>query len=337
VIISRTPFRVSFFGGGTDFPEWFENNGGAVLSTTINHYCYLTCRKLPHFFDHKHRIVYSKTETVSSIDDIQHPAVREALRHLQIPFGVEIHHAGDLPASSGIGSSSAFAVGLLMVLRHLIHSPLTRMELAREAILLERELLQESVGLQDQIACAFGGVNYIEFNRDSSIDVIKLLLTDTMQEEIAERMILVYSGQSRLSGSISEAFVDGIASNKRSLGALQELAPRGRAIFEQKKDLDEIGDLLDQAFHIKAKVNPLSVTSEIAGLYQFGRSKGALGGKVLGAGGGGFMMFWVKAGDRERFVASLSGRVVVPARIEHEGSVILFTDEKDDSTNVDFR
>lgn len=330
MIISRTPYRVSFFGGGTDFPEWFDCNGGAVLSTSIDRYCYLTCRQLPRFFEHKHRIVYSKTETVSSVDEIEHPAVREALRDLDIDFGVEVHHHGDLPASSGIGSSSAFAVGLLNALHRLLGESVTQLDLAQAAVRLERDLLQETVGLQDQFACAVGGVNFIEFHR-GAVDVHPVDLTDEAQDEIADRMVLVYSGQRRLSADISKALVANFAVSERPLAALHEMALRGRAILEEKRDLDEFGEMLDECWYLKAQANPSSVTPQLESLYECGRNNGALGGKVLGAGGGGFMMFWTKLGDRERFLRAMADCVAVPARPEHGGSMILFAEDAVDA------
>ena len=324
MIISRTPYRVSFFGGGTDFPEWFSANGGAVLSTSIDRYCYLTCRELPRFFDHTHRIVYSMTETVSSIDEVRHPAVREALRYMDISFGMEIHHDGDLPASSGIGSSSAFAVGILNALRALVDAPISRIDLAREAVKLERELLGEAVGLQDQFACALGGINYIEFGPGEKVTVQPLLLSAALEDEISERMVLVYSGKSRSSHKITETMVADLGSHDGRLCELREMASRGREILDQGGDLDEFGQMLERAFRIKREMSRGAVPWDIEALYERGMSRGAIGGKVLGAGGGGFIMFWLKRGDRERFLKEMSDHLVVPARVDHSGSVILF-------------
>lgn len=326
MIITRTPYRVSFFGGGTDFPEWFTRNGGAVVSTSINRYCYITLRELPRFFDHKHRIVYSRIDTVSTIDEIRHPAVREALRDLGIPFGVEIHHDGDLPAWSGIGSSSAFAVGVLKGLRCLIDAPLSTIELAHEAVRLERDILNETVGMQDQFACAVGGMNFIEFGPGMSVRIQPLWLSQAMEEEIADRMVLIYSGQGRMSHALSSSLVAGLGSNERCLTALHEMALRGRKILEDEGDLDELGEMLDHSFRIKAHMSPNAMTNEIEELYERGRSKGALGGKVLGAGGGGFVMFWLRSGDRDRFLSEMSDCLVIPARPEHSGSVVLFAE-----------
>lgn len=324
MIISRTPYRVSFFGGGTDFPEWFSANGGAVLSTSIDRYCYLTCRELPRFFDHKHRIVYSMTETVSSVEEIRHPAVREALRYMGITVGMEIHHDGDLPASSGIGSSSAFAVGILNALRALTDVPVSPIELAHEAVKLERELLREAVGLQDQFACALGGMNYMEFGPGETVKVQPLLLSAPLEDEISERMVLVYSGKSRSSHKITETLVAGLGFHDQRLCELREMASRGREVLEQGGDLDEFGEMLKRAFRIKGEMSPHSVPWDIEALYDRGMSRGALGGKVLGAGGGGFIMFWLKRGDRERFLEEMRDHLIVPAHVDHSGSVILF-------------
>ncbi|HUY86719.1 MAG TPA: hypothetical protein VMU77_06360, partial [Acidimicrobiales bacterium] len=219
MIISRTPYRVSFFGGGTDYPEWFESNGGAVVASAINKYAYIICQRTPRFVDYRYRISYRNTEIVSNIDEIQHPAVREAIRLLGIPYGIELNHHGDLLARSGVGSSSAFAVGLLNVLHHLGARRMSPAGLAREAIELEHDILHETVGCQDQFTCALGGLNYLEFGPQRSVSVRPITPGPEVLDEIDERMVIVYSGEQRISSVVAEPLIGNVKSQEKLFNA----------------------------------------------------------------------------------------------------------------------
>ena len=294
MIITKTPFRVSLFGGGTDYPFWYNEHGGEVVSFTIDKYCYLTTRVLPPFFNHNYRIAYSVVETLKSFTEIKHPAVREAIRKYCPNLSLEIHHDGDLPARSGVGSSSAFAVGLIHSLKLLNGQSVTSKELADEAITLEQEILQENVGSQDQVACALGGLNHIVFDRNTGWRAEKINLSEMYKNEIENRMVLIYTGVNRISSNIqAHLFVD-FQKKISTLNRTAELARECRNILAGMQDLDSIGDMLAESWELKRSMNSFAITSELDELWSRAKRAGALGGKVLGAGGGGFCLFWVK-------------------------------------------
>ncbi|MBF0619952.1 MAG: kinase, partial [Candidatus Omnitrophica bacterium] len=228
MIISRTPFRISFFGGGTDYPAWFKDQPGAVLATTIDKYCYITARYLPPFFEHRSRIIYSKMEHVHGVDDIDHPSVRETLRFLNIHEGIEIHHDGDLPARAGLGSSSAFTVGLLNALYALKGIMTTKEQLAREAIHIEQDMIQENVGCQDQTLAAHGGLSYIEIGGDGHLNVRKVTLTKEKLKELKSHMMLFFTGFSRTASEIAQHQIQNIPKKKKELKAMYGLV--GQAV-----------------------------------------------------------------------------------------------------------
>lgn len=325
MIITKTPYRISLFGGGTDFPDWYNQHGGLVLSFTINKYCYLSARVLPPFFEHSYRISYSKVETTNSIDDIKHPAVRESLRKHFPDVGVEIHHHGDLPARSGIGSSSAFAVGIIHALKILSGSTdIKARNLAEAAIYLEQDILHEIVGSQDQIACSFGGLNLITFNtRNSPWEISPIRLDRQKIKELEDRMILVYTGIPRTSSEINKGLVEKLETKEIALMRTSQLASLGHKILTNNQNLDEIGDLLHESWELKKQMNPLSVNDRISSIYQEAINLGAIGGKILGAGGGGFMLFWIKESSREEFLSKFSLGIVVPFSLEENGSTCL--------------
>src|SRR5262245_53182098 len=223
MIICRTPFRISFFGGGTDYPEWYRHHGGAVLATTIDKYCYLTCRYLPPFFEHRFRIVYRKIENCSTVDEITHPAVRETLRHLRFERGIELHHDGDLPARSGMGSSSAFTVSLLHALRALRGEISSKSELARESIYLEQEVLKETVGSQDQVMAAHGGLRHVRFHPSGAIEIAPLILPVSRIAELNAHLLLVYTGIARTAADVARSYVVGIGQRRRQMRIMKEL------------------------------------------------------------------------------------------------------------------
>jgi D-glycero-alpha-D-manno-heptose-7-phosphate kinase len=331
MIITKTPYRVSLFGGGTDHPNWYREFGGEVVSASIDKYCYLTSRILPPFFDHRYRIAYSKIETVRNLDEIKHPAVREGIRKFANDLYLEIQHHGDLPARSGVGSSSAFAVGLIHSLQLLKNRKFTKEDLAREAIELEQVDLQENVGSQDQIACAYGGLNQISFESNGKWKVTPIEISAVRLGELEERMVLIYSGVSRTSSDIQQTLVDNFKSKKLELLRTQELAKESNALIRSNANLDLIGEMLDESWSLKKSANPKSVSMELEELKNLAHKSGALGGKILGAGGGGFCLFWVSPDRRKSFIEKMSSVLYVPTRISIEGSTCIL----DSSNNFD--
>ena len=255
MIISRTPFRISFFGGGTDYPAWYRNCGGEVLATTINKYCYLTCRYLPPFFEHRIRLVYSKIESCKTVDEIRHPVVHELLRLLNIDRGVEIHHDGDLPARSGMGSSSAFTVGLLHALYALKGQMRTKHELAMEAIHVEQELLAETVGSQDQVLAAYGGLNHVTFHPDGEVLVKPLTNTRDRLKELGSHLMLFYTGIKRTASDIASTYVDDIEARRPQLLSLGQMVREGMSILNSDRDMTDFGKLLHEGWRAKRSLS----------------------------------------------------------------------------------
>ena len=325
MIVARTPYRVSLFGGGTDFPAWFRLNGGKCLSFTIDKYSYISAKLLPPFFEHKFRISYSKIETAKSIDEIQNPAFREIIR-LYSSQGIEAQHHGDLPARSGLGSSSAFAVGLIHALLGLQGQDVEKVDLANRAISLEQSILKENVGSQDQIACALGGVNRIEFGRDGKWRNFALQLTDEKIRAIESSTLLVFSGVQRTSSDISASMGNSFRKSEKLLYRLMEMVDYCEELFKfDKIDFDTLSEMLNESWHLKSEINPLASNQLLDDVYRFGLSNGAMGAKVLGAGGGGFMLFVCRQEEKETLAISFSkaGYIVVPMRLEFSGSTII--------------
>lgn len=320
MIITKTPYRISLFGGGTDHPAWYRENGGEVISFAIDKYCYLTTRVLPPFFNHKYRIAYSKVETTNTIDEIQHPAVRGALRKYCPDLSLEIHHDGDLPARSGVGSSSAFAVGLIHSLSLLQNREISRIELANEAIYLEQIELSENVGSQDQIACAIGGLNYIKFGGPKEWDLEPVVISDLKKKEIERRTVLIYTGVHRSSSDVQANFLIELKKKTKTMQRTIELARECKEVLLRDSSLDEIGEMLVESWSLKKAMNSHAITPDLEEIWVKSQRAGALGGKVLGAGGGGFCMFWVGEGNREDFLKRFDIGTHVPVQISNEGS-----------------
>ena len=325
MIISRTPFRVSFFGGGTDYDAWFREHGGAVLSTTINRYSYISCRYLPPFFDYRNRIVWSKIETVSKHDEIIHPVVREVLKMMELQ-GVEIHHDGDLPSRSGLGSSSSFTVGILHALNAMLGKMMTKEQLARTAINVEQELLKENVGVQDQIAAAYGGLNKIEIHPDSSFNVSPITLRAERLAALEDSLLLFYTGTSRFASEIAGEKVRSIPNKTAELHRMRQMVDEGVEILNNGSDLGDFGRLLDEAWQIKRELSSKVAPKFVDEIYAKARAAGALGGKLLGAGGGGFMLFFVEPERRQEVLTALEHLLVVPIKFDYFGSQIIFYD-----------
>ena len=323
MIISRTPFRISFFGGGTDYPVWYRENGGAVLATSIDKYCYITGRYLPPFFEHKWRIVYSQTELVNSLEEIHHPSVRETLRFMDIKDGVEIHHDGDLPARTGLGSSSAFTVGFLNALHGLKGDTPGKKQLAEEAITIEQEIIRENVGSQDQITAAFGGLNRIDFN-DEGFKVNPINLRPERQEELENHLMLFFTGISRTASQIAGEQIKQTPNKKKELDEMYGMVGSAIKILENHGGIGDFGRLLHENWILKRSLSGKISSLYIDYIYETALNSGAIGGKLLGAGGGGFILFFVEPELREKVRKSLQGLLYVPFRFENTGSSIIY-------------
>jgi D-glycero-alpha-D-manno-heptose-7-phosphate kinase len=335
MVISRSPYRISFFGGGTDYPAWYRENGGAVLATTIDKYCFITCRYLPPFFEHRLRVVYSKIEDCHSAAEVQHPVVRTVLGMLGVERGLEIHHDGDLPARSGMGSSSAFTVGFLHAMSALLGHMTSRTQLARDAIHVEQDLIGETVGAQDQTLAAFGGFNFIEFRRDGSFRVEPVTLPRERLEELNDSLMLFYTGLRRTASEVAASYVTDIGARTKQLSRMRQMVDEGLSILAGKGSLDGFGDLLDEAWRLKRSLSGVVSNSQVDQIYAEARRGGALGGKLLGAGGGGFVAFYVPPGCRQQVRERLRNLLWVPFRFDASGSQIIFYSPQQDYAELD--
>lgn len=324
MIISRTPYRISFFGGGTDYPIWYEANYGQVLATTINKYCYINCRYLPPFFEHKHRIVYSHIESVHRIADIRHPSARACLQFMKIRNGVEIHHDGDLPARSGIGSSSAFTVGMLHALYALKGLMPTRRQLASNAIHIEQDMLKEHVGSQDQMLAAFGGFNLVYFGGARHLQLRPITLAPQRIASLQSHLLLFYSGIPRISSEIAKEQVKQTKARSRELKMMCELTDTALDLLNSRRDIAEFGRLLHENWLIKRSLTNKVSNPQIDDIYMEARRAGALGGKILGAGGGGFVLLFAKPELQPAIRKRLRKLLHVPFEFESMGSRIIF-------------
>ena len=326
MIITRTPFRVSLFGGGTDYPLWFRRHGGAVLGTTIDKYCYISLRELPPFFEHRHKIVYSRVETVREVAEIQHPAVRAVMGEHPVPeaAGLEIHHDADLPARSGLGSSSAFTVGLISALRALQGRMSSAEYLAREAIRIEQEVIAENVGSQDQVWAAYGGTNVIEFRPDGSFAVTPVVMPAARRAELEAHLMLFFTGFSRIASEVAGKQIANMAARERQLHAMRAMVDEGLGILQgETTPIAEVGRLMHQGWMMKRELAEGVTTSAIDEIYDAARGAGAVGGKLLGAGGGGFMAFFVDPARRDAVREALRSLVEVRFRIGSPGSRVM--------------
>jgi D-glycero-alpha-D-manno-heptose-7-phosphate kinase len=323
MIISRTPFRVSFFGGGSDYPQWYREHGGAVLATTIDKYCYISCRRLPPFFDYKHRLVYRQQETVNTTSEIRHPAVRGVFSHLEWTDGVEIHHDGDLPARSGLGSSSAFTVGLINALRAMQGRYISKEELGSLAIHIEQNVIEENVGSQDQISAAYGGFNRIDFRRDGTIEVNPIILPTHRLAAFKSHLMLLFTGFARLASEVAKSKIDNLAKRGEQIRRMTAMVEDGLEILVTERPMANFGELLHEAWMHKRKLSEMVTTGEIDRIYSDAREAGAIGGKLLGAGGGGFMLLFVPPERQSAVRERLAKFVHVPFDFDGSGSRIV--------------
>jgi len=330
MIITRTPLRISFFGGGTDYPVWFREHGGAVLSTTIDKYCYLNCRWLPPFFEYHSRILYSQAENVAENNSIKHPSVRACLQFLGIDEGIEIHHIADLPARTGLGTSSAFTVGLLLGLYALKNQMRDKTSLAADAIHVEQELLKEAVGAQDQVSAAYGGLNRIDFHSSGAIEVKRIVTEPHRLVELERNLTLFFTGFSRIASDVAQEQVKETPNRSKELSEMLQMVAEAESVLANpRRSLDDFGKLLNESWQIKKTLTQRISSAKIDEIYETGRKAGALGGKLLGAGGGGFMLFFVPPERRESLRLALKGLLCVPFSFSSRGSeVVVYESEQ---------
>ena len=324
MIITRTPLRISFFGGGTDYPVWYRQNGGAVLATTIDKCCYITCRCLPPFFEYHSRISYSKVENVNTNELIEHPSVRACLQFMKIEEGVELHHVADLPARTALGTSSAFTVGLLLGLYALKNQMRDKRGLAADAIYVEQELLKEAVGAQDQVSAAYGGFNRISFNMDGAIEVKRILTVPDRVAELQQHLALYFTGFSRIASEVAKEQIRVTPQRQRELEIMGQMVSEAEDIVTSPtRSLDQFGRLLHESWKLKRTLTQNITNSNIDEIYEAGLSAGALGGKLLGAGGGGFMLFFVPPECRQALRTRLQKLLCVPFAFSNRGSDVV--------------
>ena len=324
MIISRTPFRISLFGGGTDYPAWFKEHGGSVIGTAIDKYCYISVRRLPPFFEHKSKIVYSRVELVKNVGEIEHPAVRGVLTNMKIDDGLEIHHDADLPARSGLGSSSSFTVGLLNALHALDSRMVSKRELGREAIRIEQDVLKEDVGCQDQIWAAYGGFNRIDFHPDGNFSVAPFIMSASRRAELQQSLMLFFTGFSRFATDFAQDQIKNMNNRKNQLRMMKSLVDSAADILlDPKAPIRELGELMHQSWLLKRELADSVSNSQIDEIYDAAREAGATGGKLLGAGGGGFMVLVVDPEKRAQVRERLKKLVAVNIGFDTEGSKIV--------------
>jgi D-glycero-alpha-D-manno-heptose-7-phosphate kinase len=324
MIITRTPFRMSFFGGGTDYPAWYAEHGGAVLATSINKYCYITCRHLPPFFEHKHRIVHSLIENVQTIEQIKHPAVRAILGWAGCERGLEIHHDGDLPARSGLGSSSSFTVGLLHALAALEGRYASKEYLASTAIHVEQNVIGENVGSQDQVSAAYGGFNLVEFHRNGSFSASPVILRQERLAEFESHLMLCFTGFSRIASEVAKSQIANLRERQAQMHRMRDMVDEAIAILQSSNaPIEELGKLLHESWLCKRSLSDKISTSDIDYLYQEAIKAGAIGGKIMGAGGGGFLMLFVKPELQDNVRERLKHLIHVPFKFEDGGSRVV--------------
>lgn len=325
MIICRTPTRISFFGGGTDYPVWYRDNGGIVLSTSINKYSYITLRYLPKIFNYNYRVRYFSTEQTQTLEEILHPSVRECARNLGIEGGFEVIHHADLPAGTGLGSSSTFTVGMLHSFYTLMNYMPTKRELALKALEIEQQIIGEAVGSQDQVAAAFGGFNRIQFGGEHEFEVDPITIGKDRLLELQSKLLLCFTGFSRSAPEIAKHQIEETRGRVAELNAMTQLTSEAlKLLTNGRAALDDFGKLLDEQWKIKRSLTSHVSNPQVDQIYEVAKSSGALGGKLLGAGGGGFMLFYAEEEKHASIQESLSTKIFVPFRFEDTGSKIVY-------------
>ena len=323
MIISRTPYRISFFGGGTDYPGWYLKHGGQVLSTTIDKYLHIFCRYLPPFFEHRLRLVYSKIETCQHVSELDHPSAREVLKYLDIDNGLEIHYDGDLPGRSGLGSSSAFTVGLLNALYAYQGQKISQHRLTTESIHIEQDLIKETVGSQDQTNAAYGGFNKIRFKLNGEITVDPVTISYEQIQELDKNLMLFYTGIIRTAEKVARSYVDVIEEKEKQLYRMHDMVDEAIELIANG-NLEDFGRLLNDAWQEKRSLSKIVSNSQVDEIYTSAIDAGALGGKLSGAGGGGFLLLYVPVEKQPDVKKKLSRLLHVPFSFEPNGSQIIF-------------
>lgn len=326
MLIVRTPMRVSLFGGGTDYPSWFLKHGGEVISSSINKYSYITARQLPPFFAFEHRIRYYHLEEAQNLDDIKHPVVREATRLLGFEGRLDIVHNADLPARSGLGSSSTFSVGMLHALHTMMGRVVSKDELAEQAIHLEQHVIGESVGSQDQVAAAFGGFNHIRFSRDKQFQVTPVAISKTDVDKLQDSLLLCFTGFSRTASEIASHQESRIEVNFPRLTQMGDLVAKAMEVLTNGASVAELGLLLSAQWELKRGLSGAITNDAIDEMYRRGMRAGAAGAKLLGAGGGGFMLFIAEKAHHDNIRSALGEKMFVPIRFENSGSTLIYLD-----------
>ncbi len=336
MIITRTPYRISFFGGGTDYHTWYEQFGGDVLSTSINHYNYISCRYLPPFHaEYRNRIAWNRLEYPQTVDQIQHNAIRAALKHYDVTNGVEISNQCDLPARSGLGSSSSFCAGLIQGIYALKGQAITKYGLTKETIKLEREILAENGGIQDQIAAVYGGLNHIHINNNGSFSVNPVVIKESRKTELNNNLMLFFTGVVRTSSEIAEKQVKSTKDKTEQLHRMQQMVSQAETILTTDgADLDDFGRMLHETWMLKRSLTDKISTSLIDEIYQTAVDNGALGGKILGAGGGGFILFYAKPEYQKAIKKALRNLIYVPFKFDDQGSQIIYYAPKEYDKSV---
>ena len=327
MIISQTPYRISLFGGGTDFEDYYKFHGGEVIGTTIDKYCYVTLRDLPPFFKHKHRFIWSKIENVNNINQIKHPLLKSTLKYFKIKNGLEVHYDGDLPGNSGIGSSSSFCVGLINAIFSKYKKKISKEKLSDLSYFIENKLMKESVGRQDQTWAAYGGFNHIKFTK-KNVKVSKIILKENIKKEFFKNLVVFFTGKSRFSNIIEKD--KQIKMNKKIelYHRIKDQVKICKRIINSHKKINDIGYLLDEYWDIKKQLSNLVSPRNIDEIYNIGKSSGALGGKLLGSGGSGFIMFYCEKKNQKKLIKSLSKLQRISFNPTNQGSKIIFNNEK---------
>ena len=325
MITVRTPFRISLFGGGTDYPDWYYEHGGKTINFCIDKYCYISARDLPPFFGYKWRLRYFTTEEVSSINEIKHPSIKECLKYFNVEKGLEIVHQGDLPSRSGLGSSSAFTVGMITAITGLQGKNLTKKDLVLTAINIEQNKIGEAVGSQDQVATAYGGFNYTEFSKENEFSVYPFKFIKKNLDELQKHFLLCFTGLTRNARDVAATQIELTKSNLLNLNDVMAICDDGyKCLSNNQSHISEIGYLLDQQWRIKKNLTKLISNNHIDEIYELGKKNGAIGGKLLGAGGGGFMLFIAPPDCHSRIIKALPKQMFVPFKLDFEGSKIVY-------------
>jgi len=326
MLITKTPYRISFFGGGTDYPEWYQKYGGTFLSTTIDKYVYLTVRQLPSFSDSNYRIVWSKVETVNKIKNIQHNVVREMLNNFSFKTGMEVHYQGDLPARSGMGSSSSFVVGLMNSFLNIKKKRTSIKALAKKSIYFEQKTLKEVVGIQDQISAAYGGFNKVDIDRSGNYKIKKVKINNKIKE-FNKNLVLIFTGINRTANEIAGQYVNNLRNKENEMKEISSQVKEGESLLLKNK-FNDFGRLLHEGWKLKKSLGKIITNQKIDDLYDFSLKHGALGGKILGAGGGGFMLLYIPKMKIVNFKKKLKNITVIPFNFSETGSEILLNTEK---------